>query len=175
MVPRCPVCKTVLTRIEDEGIRSQTCGGCFGTWIGKMQLTRLVRQPLPSALAQVPLEELAALVTESNTKRILQCPECGLSMKKVRFHDLVPVNLDRCPKCESFWLDAGELSLLRRLYAELMQSDDPRITRLREKIGQANIAWAERRAHLANAAAEATTMAQEGDFTLNTLLRILIG
>ena len=173
-MPRCPICTTALTRVDEDGIRSQTCGGCFGTWIGKIALTRLTRLPLPEALANQPLEELAALVTESNTKRLVRCPECMINMTKDRFHPLIPVNLDRCSKCQGFWLDAGELSLLRRLCAELHKSDDPRIVRLREKIAQTNLEWNQRREEAANMPQATAADVEIGLFTLKTLLNILI-
>jgi len=55
-------------------------------------------------------------------------------MHKDRFHPMIPVQIDRCRPCSSIWLDAGEFSLLRRLYVELMTSTDAEILHRREKV-----------------------------------------
>lgn len=176
-MPRCPKCATPLTRVQEEGINHHTCGGCFGTWIERVRLIRLVRLALPPAAASQPLEELAALVAESDTKQMLRCPECATPMRRDRYHPLIPVNLDQCPKCQGYWLDAGELTLLRRLYTEMQQSSDPRIASLREKVAQIGLdaeMQRERDADALNSARNAASVSYEdGLFTLTHLLRIL--
>lgn len=45
-----------------------------------------------------------------SVKRVCPCPECeGEALECVKNGD---VEIDRCPKCQGIWLDAGELELL---------------------------------------------------------------
>jgi Zn-finger nucleic acid-binding protein len=145
-MPRCPSCFTPLTRVEEDNIRSAVCGNCFGTWINAVAL--LQRTRLDAAAAQLPqpvnaspattappfppetpaaasLEDLAQVVHVSNKHPVLRCAQCEKPMTKQRVHPLIPIEVDRCRACNYFWLDAGELPLLRRLYTEMIISTDP--------------------------------------------------
>ncbi len=57
-------------------------------------------------------------------------------MTKERFHPMIPVQIDRCPKCDYVWLDAGEQDLLLRLYRALMTDDDPAVAEKRAKLAR---------------------------------------
>jgi Zn-finger nucleic acid-binding protein len=154
-----------MTRLEEDGIRSCICQQCFGRWIGTTPLHRRVRldvellqtappaeAPNPSTpAAPDPLEDLVAIVAESNTKTSLRCPTCEKPMTKDRFHQMIPVQIDRCRHCDSIWLDTGEYALIRRLYVEMFTSTDPRIVALREKIAGARLVWDERERVIAHA------------------------
>src|SRR4051812_31903893 len=122
-MPRCPSCFVSMTRVEVEGLKSCTCPSCFGTWIGSIMLTRLVRSPAPGEGGGATLQELAETVNASNTAEKLRCPQCEKEMAKDKFHPMVPVGIDRCKRCSMVWLNAGELALLRALYHELMTTD----------------------------------------------------
>jgi Zn-finger nucleic acid-binding protein len=76
---------------------------------------------------------------------MLRCAECEKPMVKDRFHPMIPVDVDRCKACGYLWLDAGEMMLVRRLYAELMSSNDPEITRRRDKVAAVAAQWQGRR------------------------------
>jgi Zn-finger nucleic acid-binding protein len=119
-------------------------------WIKEIVLRRQVALDVqalhdaPSAAAQEAqgsLVDLAAVVTESDSKQTLRCPECSKPMAKDRYHPMIPVTIDCCRACQSMWLDAGEFNLLRRLYEEMAASDDPKIVRLREKVAAASAGW----------------------------------
>jgi Zn-finger nucleic acid-binding protein len=157
-MPRCPKCNTLTSRAQEEGINLHHCGGCQGNWVGHVQLTRLVRTPVSGEAGTQPLAELAALVSESNVNATLRCPECQIPMGKDRFHPMVPLTLDSCPKCRARWLDAGELNLLRRLYYEMINSNDPEIVEIREKLAQVNLGWELRREYNEDLAAQTKRM-----------------
>jgi Zn-finger nucleic acid-binding protein len=157
-MPRCPSCNTLTTRVQEDGVNLQHCDGCHGNWVGHVQLSRLVRMPVTGDAGKQPLAELAALVSESNSKKVLRCPECRVEMGKSRFHSMVPLTLDNCPKCRGHWLDAGELNLLRRLYYEMLNSTDPELIEMREKLAQANLDWEMRREQTQNMADQAKRM-----------------
>jgi len=139
-----------MTRIEYENnLRMMDCSSCYGTWIGHFALMRLVNLDVaalregqtPEGQPDSSLEDLAAVVMESNSKGELRCPECEKVMSKDRFHPMIPVDVDCCRKCNGLWLDTGEKNLLRRLYQELMMSDDPKIVAMREKAAAMYASW----------------------------------
>lgn len=161
-MPRCPACFVPMTRVEEEvagaKLRSHVCPQCYGVWIPHVALQRRANidaarahahlgeaapdhappgtPPAPSGYAAIAasMEDLAAVVAETDSKKELRCPSCCKVLQKDRFHALIPVMIDRCKPCGCSWLDAGEMPMIRRLYAELMASDDPKVVRLREKM-----------------------------------------
>jgi Zn-finger nucleic acid-binding protein len=158
-VPRCPSCFTPLTRVVEEEIKSAVCGNCFGTWINAGALLRRTQLDVReanqakagNATSAASLEDLAQVVQESNSQAMLRCAECGKPMTKGKFHPLIPVVVDRCNPCGYIWLDAGEMMLVRKLYAELMTTDDPEITRRRDKVATVAAQWQEQRISLREA------------------------
>ncbi len=157
-MPRCPSCFSPLTRVEEDEIKSSTCGNCFGTWINNVALLRRTRLDLanvtkpaePGAeekpmarddIRSASLADLAEVVQASDSKAMLRCPQCEKFMVKDRFHPMIPVHIDRCKHCSSIWLDAGELTLIRRLYVELMSSTDAEIQHRRDKVATVTAAW----------------------------------
>jgi Zn-finger nucleic acid-binding protein len=141
-MPRCPSCFTALTRVEEDTLKWSACQNCFGNLISYIALCRRthldVERDSTSLDATASLADLAEVVAASNSTRPLRCPQCEKAMAKDRYHPMIPITIDRCKPCGLIWLDAGELTLLRRLYRELMTSDDPEILRRREKLAGLN-------------------------------------
>ncbi|HKI73405.1 MAG TPA: zf-TFIIB domain-containing protein [Pseudomonadales bacterium] len=50
------------------------------------------------------------LMVEAQGERARPCPIDGETMKKEIAHMIV---IDRCPKCQGVWLDAGELERIK--------------------------------------------------------------
>jgi Zn-finger nucleic acid-binding protein len=138
-----------MTRVEADAIKSCSCPNCFGTWISNLALLRRVRLDAQGAVGDAgsrpSIADLAEIVEASDSRQALRCPQCEKPMVKDRYHPMIPVQIDRCRPCGYVWLDAGEFSLIRQLYAELMTSDDPEIVRRRDKVAAAMSAWEARR------------------------------
>ena len=45
----------------------------------------------------------------------LDCPTCGKKMYRGFFSYGLPVEIDRCPACDSIWFDRNELEILQHL------------------------------------------------------------
>lgn len=180
-MPRCPGCFTLMTREKVGTVNVHACPGCFGKWMQDVSLQRLVQQPQEGNDAAVSLQDIAAVVAESNTTKKLHCPTCPNDLEKDRFHPLIPVEIDRCPKCKGIYLDVGELPLLQHLWTELQNSDDPQIVRLRDKIAGINLDRELRRQDIQDQVEEMARMGRPrlndmddvADFTLFTLVKIL--
>jgi Zn-finger nucleic acid-binding protein len=122
---------------------------------------------------EASLEDLVAVVAESNTKKELRCPDCAKPMKKDRFHPMIPITVDLCKKCERMWLDAGEMNLLKQLYREMARSTDPNVVRVREKVAMVNSDMATSQMARDEAREEANLMA-DGMGILGGLFRALL-
>jgi Zn-finger nucleic acid-binding protein len=202
-MPRCPICFVPMARSEEDNIRVHTCPSCFGHWIPSVALQRRVRFDVDNATAQAqpsnpsdpqtlspsdpspPLDiqstslaDLAAVVTEADSKKPLRCPECEKFMAKERYQQMIPVNIDRCRHCNRLWLDTGEYSLIRRLYVELAISTDPQIVHLREKVATATMEFDTRATLTQTIAHDANALAHPGggglaNLTLNAIFDML--
>jgi len=111
----CPACGNELTAIEIGDIVVDACvGGCGGLWFDQLEL-RKFDSPLEGG------EELLEIardpsVTVDRTQR-LNCPKCdGVVMLRHYFSPRREAEVDECPACAGFWLDPGELALIREQY-----------------------------------------------------------
>lgn len=175
-MPRCPSCRTPMTRVETDGLQKCTCSNCFGTWINTSALLRYTRREAqeaaenPGESDSTSLADLAAVVVESNTTAELRCPDCQRPMEKEKWHPMIPVEVDKCQRCRGVWLDVGELPLLRRLFEELQNSEDPEVVRLREKIARVHVQVEQRRGRPAPEPVATTGSGMDGwDWGLVTL------
>lgn len=146
-MPRCPVCVTPLTR-TNLPIPRFDCSSCLGTWMRQMAMLKWIRQPgsPPGSVA-----DMAALVAETDKSKKIRCPECNVDMIYERYQPLVPLNIDRCPKCQGIWMDGGKANLLWALYHELTTSDDPEVVKRREamaRLGTLDLAMQNEKEHL---------------------------
>ena len=189
-MPRCPSCFLPMTRLEEEGIPNCICQQCFGRWMTSIAIHRRTRLDAdlatpataggenPSPLMQESLQDLVEIAAASNSKQPLRCPTCEKPMAKERFHQMIPVQVDRCARCKSLWFDAGEYALIRRLYVEMLISTDPRIVAMREKIAGARLEW-DARTRLLDQAREAIDRGLHqpatDEFTVAELARVLRG
>jgi uncharacterized protein len=110
---KCPACDFDLTELELGGVKVDAChGGCGGIWFDAFELQRVDEQ------REVPNEYLlrvsrnAARPVDAARKRA--CPRCdGVKLKRHFFSARKQVEVDQCPNCNGYWLDAGELEKVR--------------------------------------------------------------
>lgn len=81
-------------------------------WFDAFELAR-VDEPHEAAgepLLHIPRDPTVAV--DSGRKR--QCPRCpGIKLKRHFFSARRQVQVDHCPNCGGYWLDAGELAQIR--------------------------------------------------------------
>ena len=136
-MPLCPVCHVAMVQVEEAEVVAASCPNCHGTWISGPALERRERletSPGMPHLALAPLADLADQVSRSNSTGVLACPDCRRDMIKGRFHQQIPVQIDRCDTCGHIWLDVGEQGLLLRLYEELVATQGTPIPAQQEKL-----------------------------------------
>lgn len=112
---KCPKCNADL-KASDLGeygfVILDICPGCQGAWFDKGELDRLDDSVWQDA------EELA-FSDVSDSHQGLKCPKCTAQLRPLVPMDDKELVLDRCPNCQGFWLDSGELERVRALTLKL--------------------------------------------------------
>jgi len=110
---KCPACDYDLTELELGGVKVDAChGGCGGIWFDAFELQRVDEQ------REVPSQHLLRVQRDPglqvDTTRKRACPRCaGVKLKRHFFSAKKQVEVDHCPNCAGYWLDAGELEKIR--------------------------------------------------------------
>jgi len=110
---KCPACFNELTEITIGGVTLDACeGGCAGIWFDAFELQRVDEQREVAGDQVLHLQRDLALKVDFQRKRA--CPRCeGIKLKRQLFNPQVRVEVDLCPQCAGYWLDAGELEKIR--------------------------------------------------------------
>jgi Zn-finger nucleic acid-binding protein len=110
---KCPACFNELSALQVGSLMVDVCqGGCGGIWFDGFELQR-VDEPQETAGEQLlNIQRNPRIVVDPARKRL--CPRCP-DMKLMRhfFSAKRQVEVDQCPNCAGYWLDAGELAKIR--------------------------------------------------------------
>jgi len=112
---RCPVCENTLTEMTVADVTVDVCqGGCGGIWLDQSELEKVdeLKESAGSVLLQV---ERAPDVLVDHVKT-RHCPRCGGVLERRFYTPKRVVEVDECPTCGGFWLDVGELAMIRSQY-----------------------------------------------------------
>ena len=109
----CPACSHELTEIEFGGVNIDACqGGCGGLWFDAFELKRVDEHHEVQDEHLLRIQRDPKLVVDQTRKR--DCPRCdGVKLKRHFFSAEKRVEVDHCPNCGGYWLDAGELEKIR--------------------------------------------------------------
>ncbi len=120
----CPVCNTDLEK-SDLGkygfVILDVCPQCQGAWFDKGELDRL------DEAIWVDIEKHAFHDVEGDHKQV-SCPKCKVVLDPISPSDEHELIIDRCPSCEGFWLDRGELDRIVEMAADIRAQIDKRMT-----------------------------------------------
>jgi len=106
----------MLQEVTVEDVMVDVCkGGCGGIWFDQFELKKFDEPHESAGQALLDVERDQSL-TVDHTKR-LNCPKCDdIVMMRHFFSVKKDVEVDECPGCGGFWLDAGELGTIRSLF-----------------------------------------------------------
>jgi uncharacterized protein len=95
------------------GVTVDACeGGCAGIWFDAFELQRVDDQHEIAGDTVLRLQRDPSLVVDPARKR--GCPRCeGIKLKRQFFNPKLRIEVDHCPHCAGYWLDAGELEKIR--------------------------------------------------------------
>jgi len=127
---KCPACFNELTQTQVGSLVVDVCqGGCGGVWFDAFELQRVDEEDelAGEPLLQIKRDESIAV----DTKRKRDCPRCaGVRLHRHFFSAKRQVEVDQCPNCGGYWLDAGELAHIRAEKAKAAQIEELRNTTL---------------------------------------------
>lgn len=113
---KCPACGNMLQEVTVGDVTVDVCkGGCGGIWFDQFELKNFDEPHEFAGQALLDVERDEG-ITVDHTKR-LKCPKCDdVVMMRHLFSVKKEVEVDECPGCGGFWLDAGELGRIRKLF-----------------------------------------------------------
>lgn len=113
----CPRCRTETIEMENNSVKLDVCfNGCGGIWFDQFELKKLdeKHEADPAFVAQLSESENKSVSLDEP----VECPVCE-SQKTMRHFWSVErkVEVDECPACGGFWLDAGEFTHIHSLFS----------------------------------------------------------
>ena len=110
---KCPACFNELTETQVGSLVVDVCkGGCGGIWFDAFELQKVDEEREAGGDYLLNIRRDHTLQVDSNQKR--ECPRCsGIKLKRHYFSAQRRVEVDECPNCAGYWLDAGELAQIR--------------------------------------------------------------
>jgi Zn-finger nucleic acid-binding protein len=136
-----------MCRIEVHRIPVHTCPDCGGELVEELRLKALQRRADPD-WTEDQRNDFCRLADASNDLREVACPRCARVMRKFLFRNYANLQLDQCPECRIYWLDAGEMEKLQILHQDdLATRTDEDWDRI-EKMAVASMAAETRKAQL---------------------------
>ncbi len=111
----CPVCSTPMAEKDFGGAHVDVCeDGCKGIWFDWLELRKLDESNEGCGNA---LEEALNHPRSNDEGRPrLNCPKCSIPMHTHAYKSSKETNVDECYGCAGFFLDSGELKLIRDTY-----------------------------------------------------------
>jgi len=113
----CPACGKALQVVTVSDVSVDVCrGGCGGIWFDNYELKKFDEPHEAAGQALLDIERNDKTRVDYGKRR--DCPKCDGIVMMRHFHSIKrQVEIDECPKCGGIWLDCGELSQIRGLYA----------------------------------------------------------
>ena len=114
----CPACDRPLKPFSVGHITVDICrGGCGGIWFDQFELSHVDEVTESAGEFLLNIEAVLEGRREAGKKRC--CPRCdGVKLMRHFFSARKQVEVDHCPNCGGYWLDAGELAKVREELAE---------------------------------------------------------
>jgi Zn-finger nucleic acid-binding protein len=110
---KCPACHNELSALQTGSLVVDVCrGGCGGIWFDAFELQRVDEEEETAGEMLLHIERDPRVVVDALRKR--ECPRCtAVKLHRHFFSAKRSVEVDECPNCGGYWLDAGELASIR--------------------------------------------------------------
>lgn len=121
---KCPACENELTSAKAGSLTVDACqDGCGGIWFDHFELSK-VDEPSESLGAEL-LNIKKNPNAQVNQEKRYTCPKClDVIMMRHYFSVKRRALVDECPKCAGYFLDAGELGIIRSLFKSEAEAHD---------------------------------------------------
>jgi Zn-finger nucleic acid-binding protein len=122
---KCPACFNELTELQVGSLTVDACqGGCGGIWFDAFEMEKVDEEQEAVGEPLLNIQRDQRLVVDPTRKR--ECPRCtGIKLHRHFFSAKRRVEVDQCPNCGGYWLDAGELALIRAEKAHAATPNPP--------------------------------------------------
>ena len=109
----CPGCSNQLELMTVGELSVDVCrNGCGGIWFDNFELKKVDEKHEAAGAALLDIEINPDSAVDYSQQRL--CPKCGNQKMMKHFMSVKrEVEVDECPVCGGFWLDAGELRQIR--------------------------------------------------------------
>ncbi len=111
---RCPDCGEPLLIYEMDGVETDHCIACGGTWLDAGELELVVEKAGVDPTPMVEALEGATLGGKGSRR----CPRCRRKMFLTRLGPEDGVELDICAAGHGIWLDRGEMEQVASAFSE---------------------------------------------------------
>ena len=109
---KCPVCQTEMVEKNFGGVMIDICSdGCKGIWFDWFELEKL--DEAHEGLDNVLKEALDSSRVKDSDRERINCPKCSNPMVAHLYKSAKEVTVDECYLCGGFFLDSGELKVIR--------------------------------------------------------------
>jgi len=140
---KCPACFHELTQAQAGSVTVDVCqGGCGGIWFDAFELQQVEEEGNAAAEPLLWIHRDQGVVVDPSRKR--ECPRCpGIKLHRHFFSARRRIEVDQCPNCGGYWLDAGELAqvleekaLDARQRQALQSAISPKVLRYLYRVGR---------------------------------------
>ncbi len=109
---KCPACYNTLSGLQVGKLVVDVCHACGGIWFDAFELQHVDEQEEAAGERLLQIGRDPQVVVDPTRKR--SCPRCPeIKLHRHFFSAKRQVQVDQCPNCGGYWLDAGELAAIR--------------------------------------------------------------
>ncbi len=112
----CPHCNSKLEKSCYEGITTDVCNSCGGTWLDYGELGTIIDRRQETFSEEERISTFQTLGVD--VSKVANCPKCGQQMEKLNYAINTGIILDRCPQKDGLWFDKGELEKIQMVMEE---------------------------------------------------------
>ncbi len=111
----CPVCQKLMSEKDFGAVHVDVCSqGCKSMWFDWFELQKLDEKN--EGFGQALQDALHFPRSNDAHRSPLKCPKCQIPMRAHKYQSSKEVNVDECYQCGGFFLDSGELNVIRESY-----------------------------------------------------------
>ena len=131
---KCPACFNELTQTQVGSVTVDVCqGGCGGIWFDGFELQRVDEEHEAAGERLLNIQRDEQVHVDFARKR--QCPRCTeIKLQRHFFSAKRQIEVDECPNCGGYWLDAGELAQIRLEKSRTAQEEQTAHTELSPEV-----------------------------------------
>jgi Zn-finger nucleic acid-binding protein len=91
----------------------QKCPSCGGTYVDEGAFEAIQRR----REARVTGTDVPKM--QPGPEEPVRCPRCDLEMLKIPYTEGADITVDKCPSCQGYWFDVGELEAVQVVYRNM--------------------------------------------------------